>query len=210
MPTKSSGLSPVREVVLDAPCPVCAAPGLQMRSMALDIPYFGDALQTTILCEGCGFRHADVLLTNEGEPTRHALRVNDARDLSARVIRSSSCTVRVPELRAVMEPGPRSEAFISNAEGVLHRFRDIFEFLARNGNTKPRREAAGESLDNISRMIGGQVPFTVVLEDPFGNSAILHEAAEVRPLSDAEVRSLKTGVFTLELRPGGPRARASP
>ena len=50
----------------------------------------------------------------------------------------------------------------------------------------------------------------VVLEDPFGNSAILHEAAEVRPLSDAEVRGLKTGVFTLELRPGGPRARASP
>ena len=181
-----------------------------MRSMALDLPYFGDALQTTVLCPDCGFRHADVLLTKEGAPTRHTFRVGGAKDLRARVVRSSSATVRVPEVGAVMEPGPRSEAFISNAEGVLHRFRDIFGFLARNANTAPRRQAAKKSLDRLAAMIGGKEPFTIILEDPFGNSAILHEDALAEPLSDKEVRRLKTGVFTLELRPSGPRARASP
>jgi len=177
--------------------------------MALDLPYFGDALQTTVLCLDCGFRHADVLLTREGAPTRHTFRVGDAKDLRARVVRSSSATVRVPEIGAVMEPGPRSEAFISNTEGVLHRFRDIFGFLARNANTGRRRHAAERSLDRLVAMIEGREPFTIVLEDPFGNSAILHEDAVAEPLSDKEVRRLKTGVFTLELRPSGPRARAS-
>ena len=202
--------SPVREVTLDAACPVCGAAGLQMRSMSLDIPYFGEALQTTVLCRECRFRHADVLLTQQGPPTRHTLRVRDAKDLSARVVRSSSGTVRVPELGAVMEPGPRSDAFISNAEGVLHRFRDILGFLARNGNTKPRREAARAALDRLAGMIDGKEPFTLIIEDPYGNSGILHEGARVDPLTDKEIRGLKTGVFTLELRPGGPRARASP
>ena len=107
-----------------------------------------------------------------------------------------------------MEPGPRSEAFISNAEGVLHRFRDIFGFLARHANTRPRRDAARNSLKRLAAMIEGREPFTIVLEDPFGNSSILHEGAVTGPLSDREVRRLKTGVFTLELRPSGLRARA--
>jgi zinc finger protein len=201
--------NPVREDALDVSCPVCGAPHLKMRSLALDLPYFGDALQTTVLCEACGFRHADILLTNQGSPTRHSLRVLGPSDLNARVVRSSSCTVRVPEIGAVMEPGPRSEAFISNAEGVLHRFRDIFGFLARNADSEPRRRAARDSLDTIARMIEGHEPFTLILDDPFGNSAILHESTEVRPLTDREVRSLKTGVFTIEVRPRKPRSPAS-
>src|SRR3989442_1097514 len=180
-----------------------------MRPMALVIPYFGDALQTTVLCEGCGFRHADVLLTKEGPPTRHRLFVRGSSDLTARVVRSSSCTVRVPELGAEMEPGMRSEAFISTAEGVLHRFRDILGFLSRNGDTEDRRRAALKSLGTLEKMLNGKEPFTLVLEDPLGNSAILHDQAEVATLSKREAARLKTDRFTLELRPPGPRARVS-
>src|SRR5438093_7147059 len=208
MPDAGEG-SPVNDVALDAACPACGAPGLRMRSMALDIPYFGDALQTTVLCEACGFRHGDVLLTNQGPPTRHALRVASAGDLRARVVRSSSCTVRVPELGASMEPGPTSEAFISNVEGVLHRFRDILGFLERNASTKARREAARKSQRVLRRMEEGDERFTLVLEDPFGNSAILHDGAEARGLTDREVASLTTGALTVVLRPPGSRARAS-
>ena len=207
--TESADLPTVKEVSLDASCPVCGTAGLRMRSMALEIPYFGGALQTTILCGSCGFRHGDVLLTNEGSPTRHRLRVRGSQDLSARVVRSSSCTVRVPELGAVMEPSMRSEAFISNAEGVLRRFRDILGFLARNGDSEARRRAARKSLDTLQAMIDGRQPFTLVLEDPSGNSAILHEGATVHALSERAASKLKRNAFTMELRPDAPRARAS-
>ncbi len=108
-----------------------------------------------------------------------------------------------------MEPSMRSESFISNAEGVLRRFRGVFEFLARNGDSDARRRAARKSLGVLERMIDGREPFTLVLEDPSGNSAILHEAAEVRTLSEREARRLKQNSFTMDLRPDASRARAS-
>jgi len=108
-----------------------------------------------------------------------------------------------------MEPSMRSESFISNAEGVLRRFRGVFEFLARNGDSEARRRAARKSLGVLERMIDGREPFTLVLEDPSGNSAILHEAAEVRTLSEREARRLKQNSFTMDLRPDASRTRAS-
>ena len=138
MPDGAGDLSPINEIALDASCPMCGEAPLRMRSMALDIPYFGDALQTTLLCGACGFRHGDVLLTRQGDPTRASLKIRRPGDLNARVVRSSSCTVRIPEAGAIMEPGPQSESFISNVEGVLRRFRDIIGFLARNADTRTR------------------------------------------------------------------------
>ncbi|HLE46370.1 MAG TPA: ZPR1 zinc finger domain-containing protein [Thermoplasmata archaeon] len=202
--------SPVRDVALAAPCPMCGAANLRMRSLSIDIPYFGEALQTTVVCEACGFRHADVLLAREGPPTRHVLRVTRPSDLTARIVRSSSGTIRIPEIGGLLEPGLRSEGFVSNAEGVLHRFRDILGFLSRNADSPAARRRAEASRATLDRMIEGEAPFTIILDDPFGNSAILHDTAEVRPLTDEEVRGLKTGVFTVELRRGTPRAPASP
>jgi len=210
VPDGAGDLSPINEIALDASCPMCGEAPLRMRSMALDIPYFGDALQTTLLCGACGFRHGDVLLTRQGDPTRASLKIRRPGDLNARVVRSSSCTVRIPEAGAIMEPGPQSESFISNVEGVLRRFRDIIGFLARNADTRARRAAATKSIATVERMIEGRERFTIVLEDPFGNSAILHEDSEVRPLTAREVRSLKTGVFTMKVRPGGRRSPGSP
>ncbi|OGS49784.1 MAG: hypothetical protein A3K65_01135 [Euryarchaeota archaeon RBG_16_68_12] len=200
----------MQETLLDAPCPMCGGRRLVLRSLQLDLPYFGDALATVVLCGDCGFRHADVLLTKEGRPTRYRLRVRGPADLSARVVHSSTCTIRIPELKAVMEPGQTSEAFVSNAEGVLLRFREVLGFLSRNAASRRKRAAAVASLETVARMIDGREPFTLVLDDPFGNSAILHEAAEVRPLTDAEVRGLKAGAFTVELRARAPRSPASP
>ncbi len=200
----------MEESTLDAPCPMCGARTLTMRSLRLDIPYFGDALQTTVLCAECGFRHADVILTKEGKPTRHTLRVRSSADLTARVVRSGSCTVRLPELKAIMEPGQASEAFVSNAEGVLRRFREVFGFLVRNADTAAQRAKAESALATLDRMIAGLASFTLILDDPFGNSTILHEDAEARPLTARETAGLKTGVLTFETRGKAPRSRASP
>jgi len=43
-------------------------------------------------------------------------------------------------------------------------------------------------------MIAGREPFTLVLEDPTGNSAIVHERATRTELTAAEARRLKRGV----------------
>lgn len=184
---------PVREMLIEGPCPNCKRPGLVMRSLALDLPYFGEALQTTVLCPECAFRHTDLLLTREGAPVRYELEVRSAEDLVARVVRSASGTIRIPELGVRIEPGPMADAFVSNAEGVLHRVRDIVGFATRSADTDAGRRKGARTLAQIDEMIEGRRPFTLILEDPSGNSALLHPTAAKRELTAREAARLKTG-----------------
>jgi len=170
---------------------VCGGSSLVMRSVPLDLPYFGEALQTTVVCQSCSFRHPDLLLTREAQPARYELSVAGPHDLSARVVRSASGTIRVPELRATIEPGPRAEAFVSNAEGVLRRLRDIADFGVRASETPAARRTAERIVATIDAMIAGGRPFTLIIEDPTGNSAILHARARKRTLTETEARRLK-------------------
>jgi zinc finger protein len=81
-----------------------------------DVPYFGEAMLIAGVCS-CGFRHSDTILLCQKEPARYSLEVTDLEDLNARVIRSSSGTIRVLELGVDIEPGPASDLHISNVEG---------------------------------------------------------------------------------------------
>lgn len=192
-PDRTLVRGPLREAAVDGPCPYCGLPALVMRSLPLEIPYFGDALQTTVSCGSCSYRRADLLLTERGEPVRHALRVERSDDLNARVVRSTSGTIRVPELGVVIEPGPRAEAFVTNAEGVLRRLRDILEFARRNADSDAARRHAERAIADVDQMIAGSRAFTLIVEDPTGNSAIIHDRATKKKLSAGEARRLKRG-----------------
>lgn len=193
-PDGSLTKGPIEEVPVEGACPHCGATDLVMRSLPLNIPYFGDALQTTVLCPSCSFRHADLLLMAQGPPVRYEVRIDSPADLAARIVRSSACTVRVPELHAKIEPGLRAEAFVTNAEGVLHRIRDITAFVVRNASGPAAKRSAERTIAALDAMIAGHRPFTLILEDPSGNSAIVHEHAKKTLLADREARRLERGV----------------
>ena len=80
----------------------------------------------------CGFRHSDTILLTQKEPVRFTLQVTSIEDLDARVIRSSSGTIRIPELGVDIEPGFASESYISNVEGVLDRIEGVVGFATRS------------------------------------------------------------------------------
>ncbi|HKZ23092.1 MAG TPA: ZPR1 zinc finger domain-containing protein [Thermoplasmata archaeon] len=190
---------PIREVPLDVPCPGCARSTLTFRALSLDLPFFGDAVQTTLVCGSCGYRNADVLLSRDSGPIRIELDVTMPADLSARVARSSSGTIRIPSLGATMEPGPRSEAFITNVEGVLHRFRDVARGAAVTAVTPEERISAQAAVERFERLIGGLDPFTIVLEDPTGNSDILHPDVRRRTLTREEASELRAPAAPVDL-----------
>ena len=156
-------------------------------------------MQTTLQCAACGYRHNDLLLTRHREPVRITLRVARPDQRSARVARSSSGTIRIPELEAVMEPGPRAEAFISNVEGVLRRFLDVVQgqqAVARPPDERARLAAVRARLE---AMIEGREPFTFVLEDPTGNSDVVHADAVRKTLSPKEAARLKSSEAIVDL-----------
>lgn len=150
----------------------------------------------TSIC-GCGFRYSDTLIFAEREPVHYEMKVQCRDDLDARVVRSTSGTIRIPELGVDIEPGPASESFISNIEGVLDRVEEVLEMVMRWGE-EDKTWRAQEILSIIEKTRAGEHEITVVIEDPLGNSAIIADKAERRKLTDDEVSLLKTGMIIFE------------
>lgn len=167
---------------LKSPCPVCQSE-IEYKYQTEDIPFFSDILITTALCE-CGYRFTDTIILGEGDPVRWSIDVQSADDLNVRVVRSSRGTIRLPELGITIEPGPACEACITNIEGILWKIREIVENIQRSAGGE-ERERSDEVLMRIDRALAGTLPFTFILEDPSGNSAIISDTAE-RELMESE------------------------
>lgn len=172
---------------------------MEYTAVQLDVPYFGEVLQTIFICSSCGFRHTDVLVGRVREPRRFTYRVEKAEDMSVRVVRSTSGTVRIPELGVLIEPGPASEAFVSNIEGILVRVEAILDQLHRDAETPEIRKECERRMEAIEAAREGRNRLTLILEDPYGNSAIVHDAAEVATLSPEEAEGLARGEVTFDV-----------
>lgn len=170
-----------------------------------EVPYFGEAMLIAGVCS-CGFRHSDTILLSQKEPSRYILEVTELDDLDARVVRSCSGTVRVPELGVEIEPGFASESYISNVEGVLARISEIVAFATRSareaGNEESTRRGI-EILESIDLARKGQFKLTFIIEDPLGNSAIASDKAVKTALTDEEITCLKTGMVVLDAKDAG-------
>jgi zinc finger protein len=177
-------------------CPVCGS-SIEMRCQQDNIPYFGDILEVGIVC-GCGFKFVDTIILGQKEPLRHRMRVCREGDLWARVIRSTSGTIRIPEWGVDIEPGPASEAYITNVEGIIERLQSIVNMAKKWSETDEERRRAESLLDTMQVARDGKPDFTIIIEDPLGNSAVIGEGVEVTKLSEEEVQSLPTGMFIVQ------------
>ncbi|HPE63508.1 MAG TPA: ZPR1 zinc finger domain-containing protein [Methanothrix sp.] len=188
------------KAITTSSCPICNAE-ITFDWETKDIPHFGEAMIIAGVCESCGFRVSDTILLSQGEPVRYAITIEEPADLNARVIRSTSGTIRIPELGIDVEPGPASEAYISNVEGVLQKVRDIVVFATKSAMDAGAEENVrrGECiLERICRAMEGEGPLTVILEDPLGNSAIVSEKAVSTKLTPEECEDLETGMIILD------------
>lgn len=170
-----------------------------------ELPHFGEALLVSGTC-CCGFRHTDTMLLEQNEPLRHSLVVEDVLDLNARVVRSSSGTIRIPELGIDVEPGYASESYISNVEGVLARISEIVAFVTRSAAQSgdgERTRRGEEILESIRLALQGQFRLTLMIEDPLGNSSISSDNVVITGLSKEEVAGLSTGMIVLETEHAG-------
>lgn len=184
----------------NANCPVCSVQ-MQFFWETVDIPHFGEAMVIAGVCD-CGFRHNDTILLTQKEPVRFTLQVTNIEDLDARVIRSSSGTLRIPEIGVEIEPGFASDSYISNVEGVLERIEGVVGFATRSAREAESLESikkGEEILDKINLARNGRFPLTLILEDPLGNSAIDCEKAVKSTIPDEDATHLKTGMIIVDV-----------
>jgi zinc finger protein len=126
------------------------------------------------------------MITGGGEPVRWKVEVHSPEDLAIRVVRSTGGILRIPEIGVTIEPGPACEGFVSNVEGVLWRVMEAVESVLSWAEGEDLTRAR-EIQEMIYRALDAAVPFTLILEDPCGNSAILSTRATQERFEPEEV-----------------------
>jgi len=179
-------------------CPLCQS-DLVMKWQRDNIPYFGEIMYITAKCQ-CGFRFADTMILSSKEPMRYELSVESLEDLDARVIRSTSGTIRIPEMGIIVEPGTVSDSYITNIEGVLQRVQKVLMTASRWVKEDEEKFARSqELLCMLDEVIEGKRTITVIIEDPLGNSAIISKKAVATKLSKEEAEKLNTGMIVFDV-----------
>ncbi len=149
-------------------CPQC---GKKAKFVETDheVENFGTVIITTLSCEHCSFRFSDVLSVTKGKNAKKfKAEIQKPEDLKTKIIKSSTAKIKIPELGLEVSPGPRSDGYISNIEGLLERFQQAIEIISKTDKKK-----ATQILGQIKKARAGQKKFTVLLEDPSGNSALV-------------------------------------
>src|SRR5574344_2131921 len=82
--------------VTESCCPVCQK-DITLSWRKISIPYFGEIALISSVC-GCGFVFSDTMILSSREPSGYSIVLETSKDLEARVIRSTSGTIEIPEL----------------------------------------------------------------------------------------------------------------
>lgn len=164
------------------PCPFCKKKTLSLTEDEVDIPYFGKCFLFSMQCSSCKYFKSDVEAAERKEPIRYTLEVNSTKDMNIRIVKSSEATIKIPQLKVEVTPGPASEGYITNVEGVLQRFKKQIGQERDNADDDEVREKAKSLLKKFWKVECGDVAVKIVLEDPSGNSAIVSEKAKIEQL----------------------------
>jgi zinc finger protein len=164
------------EVLEGQPCPMCHNNSLTLREMDREIPHFGMSFIFSMDCKNCDYHMADVELEGGGKSVKYTLEVETEADLSIRVVKSSQATIKIPHMVEVT-PGPVSNGYVTNVEGIINRVKKVIETQQDDEDDSIRKKAKNQ-LKKIQRVLWGREKLTIILVDPTGNSAIISEKAK--------------------------------
>ncbi|MHA1805758.1 MAG: ZPR1 zinc finger domain-containing protein [Promethearchaeota archaeon] len=156
-------------------CPVCEEGILEIFHHVHDLPDGDKMLIIKFECNHCNFHKNDIIpLTTNVEAGIMTLRISCPEDLKSKIYRSPTGKLEIPELGLLVEPGPKSDFYITNVEGILERFKEaVLIFLKDMPPNDPEREKIVKILEDLDKALEGNLNFTVILTDSEGGSYIL-------------------------------------
>lgn len=170
------------EQIKNQPCPLCRAKSLTLAQQEEEIPFFGKVLVFSMTCDSCKYHLADVEAIEEKEPSKYIFETSSAEDMNVRIVKSSKATIKIPQLRMTVTPGPASQGYVSNIEGVLERFEKVVEEQRDLAEDISEKKSAKNLLKKIRKVKLGDIKIKVIIEDPTGNSAIISKKAKIEKL----------------------------
>ncbi len=163
------------------PCPLCHEKTLVLTERETEVPYFGKVYLFSMTCDNCKYHMADIEAAEQKEPVKYEFEISSENDMKVRVVKSAQAIVKLPHLATII-PGPASQGYVTNIEGILNRVKYQIESLKEMEENEEDKKKAKNLLKKITRIILGQEKQKLIIKDPSGNSAIISDKAIKTPL----------------------------
>ena len=155
-------------------CHECNAPAETKMKMT-NIPYFKEVVIMATLCEVCGAKTNEVKAGGgiEEKGKKITLRVTDPTDMSRDVLKSETCSILIPDLEFEMGGHALGGRF-TTIEGLMDNIIESVEQNSIWGGSDGVAPDVAEKMknfkDKFNKFKKGTEPFSLVLDDPAGNS----------------------------------------
>jgi zinc finger protein len=159
-------------------CPMCLKNSLTLIESEKDIPYFGKVFLFSMSCSNkeCNYHKADIEASEHKDSSKYTFDVKSEEDLKVRVVKSAEAFIKIPRIMSI-EPGPISNGYVTNVEGILNRVKMMLEKTRDDAEDKSDRKKAKNMLKKVQDALWGRGEIKIIIEDKSGNSAIISEKA---------------------------------
>lgn len=158
-------------------CPLCRENKAILREETIDVPHFGKMFVFSIECSGCGYKKSDLEAAETKEPCKYTFDVTSDADLNVKIVKSGEATVRIPHIITI-EPGPSSEGYITNIEGLLDKVKKMIESTMESEEEDDAKKKAKNLIKKLNNVMLGRDSLKIIIEDQTGNSAIISDKAQ--------------------------------
>ena len=158
-------------------CPICAENKLTLKEDEIEIPHFGRVFVMSMDCSACNYRKADVEPAERKEPCKYTFEINSEEDLNVKIVKSGEATLKIPHVITI-EPGPGSEGYVTNVEGVIERVKKIIQSAGESEDDSNAKKKAKNLNKKLGKVLVGREKLKIIIEDPSGNSAIISDKAQ--------------------------------
>ncbi|KAG9061217.1 nucleolar zinc-finger protein [Linnemannia hyalina] len=143
------------------------------RLLLTRVPHFREVILMAFDCPHCGHRTSELQQANAIAigGAIYTCQISNKADLNRQIVKTDTATVKIPEVDFEI---PAQRGQLTTIEGLLSNVVDDLE------SDQPVRKHLDEALylqikhiiEKLQDCIDGKTPFTVVLDDPAGNSYI--------------------------------------
>jgi zinc finger protein len=155
-------------------CVNCEEMG-QTRLLLTRIPHFQELIIMSFSCEHCGYRNQEVQFGGAyaEKGVKLELSVTSSKDMDRQIVKSDASTLRIPEIDFEI-PANTQKGCLNTLEGILTRAIDGLQEQqpVRRVMNKALAEQIDSFIGKLQECLECKNPFTVILDDPSGNSNI--------------------------------------
>uniref|UniRef100_A0A6Q2ZKS6 Zinc finger protein ZPR1 n=1 Tax=Esox lucius TaxID=8010 RepID=A0A6Q2ZKS6_ESOLU len=158
---------------IESLCMNCYQNGLT-RFLLTKIPFFKEIIVSSFSCPNCSWSNTEIQSAGriQDQGIIYTLKVKSKQDMNREIVKVDSATTRIPELDFEIPPYTQKGS-LSTIEGLLDRA------VAGLKQDQPLRkyltvfaEKIDGFIDELNKLKDGEREFTLIIDDPSGNSFV--------------------------------------